>query len=247
MTDTTPGKPLTAREFLAGSDPGVDTAQALSHVLGEYGVARTALSGIRHLSAGAVAAVEDEIGRVADGLLDLDLMDVLLSAWRKYAVLQESAYRSLTPPGSEEVHLLATHRVTATYRPRVDVLVQGGKTNSFELQLALAFDLAGVCAVVRWGHLVALRGGECLVTATLALDGTQLWGRQDRVDVRWLVPLEPAVPLVDGLPGAPITPRQPTTGEAPESKPRAVGATGAVAPDAEVPSLRSPARQVQSA
>jgi hypothetical protein len=223
VTDTTAGGPLTARRFLAGSDPGIATAQALSHVLGEYGVARTALAGIRHLSAGAVAAVEDEIGRVADGLLDLDLTDVLLSAWRKYAVLRESAHRSLTTPGSEEVLVLASHRVTATYRPRVDVLVQGRKATSFELQLALAFDLAGVCAVVRWGHLVALRGGECLLTATLALDGTRLWDRRDRVDARWLVPLRPAVPLLDGFPGgAPVTPRQPTTGEVSEPEPRAV-------------------------
>ncbi|HEX6076569.1 MAG TPA: hypothetical protein VFZ32_15050 [Micromonosporaceae bacterium] len=218
MTDTTAESPLTAQGFLAGS--GADTAQALSHVLGEYGVARTALRGVRHLTASAVRAVEDELGRVADSLLDLDLGDVLLSGWRKYSALTESAHRTLMAPGSEEVLVLATHRVASTYRPHVDVFVQGKKVNSFEFQLAVVFDLAGVCAVVRRGHLVALRGGECLVTARLALEGARLWGRRDRVDLAWMMPLRPAVPLVAVLPGAQLTPRQPASGEAPDSQPR---------------------------
>jgi hypothetical protein len=203
--------PLAARSLLAGADPRTNTARLLSRVLSEHGVARSALRGVRHLSASAVRAVEDELGRVADELLDIDLGDVVVSGWCRHSALREAARRTLAVPGSEEVLVLTPHRVTATYRPRVDVFVQDRKVESVDFELRVEFDLTGVCAVVRSGQLMAVRGGECLVTAMLALEGAPLWERRAHVDLIPLVRLNPAVPLVDGYPETPVAPRQPTT------------------------------------
>ena len=92
--------------------------------------------------------------------------------WRRYSALTSAAERTLAAPGSEEVVLLATHRVTWTYEPHIDLLVDGRKVTSLELQMTVVFDLHGVAAVVQLGDLVALRGGGCLITATLAARGT---------------------------------------------------------------------------
>jgi hypothetical protein len=43
-------------------------------------------------------------------------------------------------------------------------------------------DATGLAAVVRDGYLVALRGGDCLVTVRLTLDGERLAERQGNVD-----------------------------------------------------------------
>jgi hypothetical protein len=211
--------PLTARGLLAGADPRTDTARLLSRVLSEHGVARSALRGVRYLTASAVRTVEDELGRVADELLDIDLGDVVVSGWCRHSALREAALRTRAISGSEEVLVLSPHRVTATYRPRVDVFVQNRKAESFDFELNAEFDLTGVCAVVRWGRLVAVRDGECLITAMLTLEGTPLWERRAHVDLIPLVRLTPAVPLVDAYPEKPVQPRQPTTGQAPELEP----------------------------
>jgi hypothetical protein len=194
--------PVTARIFLRGHNAGAATADTLGRTLSEHGVARSILGGFRQLSASALQAVDREIGTVADGLLDLDLGDVLVLGWRKYSALTESAKRTLAAPGSEEVLALATHRITSTYRPHVDVYVDGVKVNSLEFELTMVFALTGLFAVVSLGDLVALRGGDCVVTATLTLEGAQLAQRQGHLELASAVRLQPPIPLVNKVAAA---------------------------------------------
>ncbi|MGH3974629.1 MAG: hypothetical protein ACRDS9_15065, partial [Pseudonocardiaceae bacterium] len=118
---------LSARVFLLGHDAGADTAEVLARSLRECGVAGSAIQGLRGLSASALQAVHREVATVTDGLLNLDLGDVLLSGWRKYTDLTKAAERTLASPGSEEVVVLATHRVVSTHHPSVDLIVDGAK------------------------------------------------------------------------------------------------------------------------
>jgi hypothetical protein len=204
MTTATLTRPLTALAFLLDNVEGADAAEALARQLGEHHVARTALGGLRRLSGSALRAVDGEIAAVAAGLLDLGLGDNLVSAWRKYAAMTSAAERTLAAAGSEMV-LLATHRVTWTREPHIDLLVDGRKITTFEFQLEVVFDLHGVVAVVRRGDLVALRGGECLITATLTLEGQTLAQRHARTHLALLVPLDPPASLLGN----------PTTADAP--------------------------------
>lgn len=188
--------PLSARMFLLGADTGADTAAVLARSLSECGVARSAIQGLRSLSVSALQAVHREVATVADGLLELDLGDVLLSGWRKYTDLTKAAERTLASPGSEEVVVLATHRVVSTHHPSVDLIVDGAKVHTFVFELKVEFDLKGVVAVVRRGDLVALQCGECVVTATLTLEGTSLKrSRKGRIDLVLAVRLDPPIPL----------------------------------------------------
>lgn len=189
-------EPLSARVFLLGDDPDVDTVEVIARSLSECGVAQSAIQGLRGLSISALQAVNREVATVADGLLNLDLGDVLLSGWRKYTDLTKAAERTLASPGSEEVVVLATHRVDSTHHPSVDLLVDGVKVHTFVFELKVVFDLNGVAAVVRLGALVALRGGECVVTATLTLEGTSLeLSAKGRIDLALIVPLRWPIPL----------------------------------------------------
>ena len=188
--------PISARVFLLGADKGADTAEVLARSLSECGVARSAIQGLRGLSISALQAVHREVATVADGLLNLDLGDILLSGWRKYTDLTKAAERTLANPGSEEVVVLATHRVVSTHHPSVDLIVDGAKVHTFVFELKVKFDLDGVVAVVRRGDLVALRCGECVVTATLTLEGTLLeLSRKARIDLALVVQLHPPIPL----------------------------------------------------
>lgn len=197
MSATAQIAPMTARVFLLGGDAGADTGEVLGRALSQHGVARSALQAVRHLSGSAVQTVDREIGTVADGLLDLDLGEVLVAGWRKHVALTESAKRTLAAPGSEEIVALASHRITSTSSPHVDLFLDDAKVKTLEFELEIVFDLTALSAVVRLGELVALRGGECLVTATLTLEGWRLAERQGHIDLALTVQLQPGVTLVD--------------------------------------------------
>lgn len=197
MTPNAPTTPVTMRSFLFGSSPGEDTAEVIGRTLNEHGVAHTGLLGVRHLSGSVVRSVDREVGTVLDGLLEQDLGDVLVSCWRKHRSLVEAAEHTLAVPGSEVVVALATHRATATYSPHVDLYVDDVKVNTFEFELEVVVEATGLAAVVRHGDLVALRGGDCLVTAVLTLEGGRLAERQHRFDAELLVELHRPVALID--------------------------------------------------
>lgn len=186
--------PVSARVFLLGDD--TDTVEVLSRSFSERGLAQSALRGLCSLSGSALQAVNHEIATVADGLLNLDLGDVLLSGWHKYIELTKAAERTLASPGSEEVVVLATHRVVSTHHPSVELLIDGVKAHTFVLELKVVFDLSGVTAVLRQGNLVTLRAGECVVTATLTLEGTSLQlSRKGRINLPLALQLHRPIPL----------------------------------------------------
>ncbi len=196
MSSTTPTLPLSAGAFLLGGAERGDPAEVLARKLGEQDVARSTLGGVRRVSHAALQAVDCEIARVAAGLLDADLADGLVSAWRRYSAMTDAAERTRALPGTEEVVVLASHRVAWTYQPRLDVLVDGVRIATIELETSLVFDLDGVVAVVRLGTLVALRGGACTITATLTVDRATVAHQRRRMDVALVVPLDPPLPLL---------------------------------------------------
>ncbi|MBV8540103.1 MAG: hypothetical protein JO063_09260 [Pseudonocardiales bacterium] len=188
-------EPLSARVFLLGDT--TDTVEILARSLSEQGLSPFTIQGLRNLSGSALQAVNHEIATVADGLLDLDLGDVLMSGWCKYTELAQAADRTFASPGSEEVVVLATHRVSSTHHPSVELLVDDVTVHTFVFELKVVFDLTRVAAVIRGGDLVALRGGECVITATLTLEGTPLeLSRKGRVDLTLVVALRRPIPLV---------------------------------------------------
>jgi hypothetical protein len=187
---------LTVRSFLLG-DSG-DTS--LSRKLTEQGVARSALGGQRRLSAVALHTVDQEIGAVASGLLELDLGDILLAGWRKYGALTDAARRTLAAAATEEVLQLATHRITSVYRPHMDLFVDDQKITTVEFDLTIVFDLTGLAAVVKAGNLIALQSGECLVTATLSLEEARLAERRAKLDLAHELRLHPPISLIDKTP-----------------------------------------------
>jgi hypothetical protein len=186
--------PVSARVFLLGDN--TDTVEALSRSFSQHGVAQSALQGLCSLSGSALHAVNHEIATIADGLLNLDLGDVLLGGWQKYTQLTQAAQGTMASPGSEELVVLATHRVVSTHHPSVELLIDGVKVHTFVFELKVVFDLNGVIAVLRQGNLVALRAGQCEITVSLTLEKTPLeLSRHARVNLPLIIKLHRPMPL----------------------------------------------------
>jgi hypothetical protein len=181
-----------ARVALVGED---DATARFARSLSERGAARTALRGVRRLTGTALETIDGEIASVLDDLLDVDIGDALVMGWQKHSALRAAAERTVTTAIVEEVVVLATHRITWTARPAIDLLIEGRRVNSFEFELSVVVDVIGLTAVVRRGYLVGLRGGECVIAATLKLEGGTLAQRRHHLGLERHLRLRAAVEL----------------------------------------------------
>jgi hypothetical protein len=172
-----------------------DAGAALAAVPGWAAVADGASAGLSPVSAFGRQQVGRELASAAAGLLGLDLRDVLVAAWRKHRALYAAAQSTKDSPATEVVQL-ATHRVTTTHRPSVDVVVNGARLATVHFELTLVLEVDSLLATVRQARLVALRGGRCTVSVVLAAAGQPLVSRQAVLDPSVTVPLGDGITLL---------------------------------------------------
>jgi hypothetical protein len=144
------------------------------------------------------AAVREARAAVT-GLLDVSLIGVLVSAWRTHEDLTAAARRTLAVPGTAELVPLAEHQITSVMHPYVTVFVDGYQVATIHLDLSFVFDVQAVLAGVRDGYLVALHSGHCNVTATLAIEKTDVASKQISFTLPGVVPLNPAIRLLSDM------------------------------------------------
>jgi len=150
------------------------------------------------------AAVRETTGAARD-LLNADPIGFLVSGWQKHREVIAAARRSVAAPGSIELVDLATHQITATQRPAVNLLVDNRQTATVELGLSVVFTVSALVAGIRGGRLVAVHSGRCDVTANLAVQDTQVISRQVAFELPGIIPLGRGIPLLadhDHLAGA---------------------------------------------
>ena len=133
------------------------------------------------------------------GLLDVSLIGVLVSAWRTHEDLTSAARRTLAVPGSTELVPLAEHQITSVMHPWVTVFVDGYQVATIHLDVSFLFDVQAVLAGIRDGYLVALHSGHCDVTATLAIEKTDVASKRVSFTLPGVVPLNPGVRLLSDM------------------------------------------------
>jgi|SRR5262245_825857 len=192
MITSTVAEPLTARAIFF-AESGADPTAVLTQSMETGGVAAEVLRSIGRLSNAAQVEVKRQVAVVAGGVLDVNVVDLLVGGWRKHAALVAAARHTLVVPGSEEVVDLASHRIRSVHRPYVSVLIDDVQVAKIDFELTVVFEIKALVAVVRAGRLVALSGGQCEAAATIAAEGVLL------VQQRRLLDLNARLPLGDGI------------------------------------------------
>jgi hypothetical protein len=211
VTAVTDTNPWTTSVFLFPEHQ--DTGQALAEALDSHGVLRSKDVAPRLVTQVVRQAAEHQVGVVADGLLNLDLGDLVIAGWRKQERLAAAAERTAASPGSSEVVQLATHRISSVHRPYVELLLNDTHLTYVNFELDIEFVVTALAVTVRDGHVVSLHAGDCDVSATLAAEGIQLASRQQHYElplvVRWPLLLRlggDADPLPYGAKSPPAAP-----------------------------------------
>jgi hypothetical protein len=194
MTTAEQGSTPTALELLF--DPGIDPAKTLAGEIlsprGDQDLVR-ALAPLPELT--RKAAVQ-EAAAAAAGLLKVDLIGVLARGWREHTEIVSAARRTLAAPASTELVSMSAHEITLEQRPSVSVLVDGKRMATLELGLSLVFDISFLMLLISGGRLVAVRSGHCDITATLAVQGTDLLARQAHLELPGVISLRRGIRLL---------------------------------------------------
>lgn len=194
MTPLQANAPKTVLELLF--PPDEDGSVAVVPGLLPPGVDEDLDRALRKVPATLRQAVVRETTGAARDLLNADLIGFLVSGWQKHREVIAAARRSVAAPGSIELVDLATHQITATQRPAVNLLVDNRQTATVELGLSVVFTVSALVAGIRGGRLVAVHSGRCDVTANLAVQDTQVISRQVAFELPGIIPLGRGIALL---------------------------------------------------
>ncbi len=146
---------------------------------------------------GLVGVAAGRVGSIVAGFLEMDTFDLLAAGWRGHEPLTTAARQTVSAPGEERVVELATHRVTSTHRPSVDLEIDDAPVGSVDVQVDVAFVLHAVRAVVTAGRLTALRSGLVDLDASLSCEGSSIASGSLAVDLALQADLERGPSLID--------------------------------------------------
>jgi hypothetical protein len=180
----------TARWFLAPDE------NTLTRSVSNSGVLSDLAGSLGRLSHAGHAAVAGELAAAVANLLTVDLRTILTDGWRTGAQLRKAAHASIAEPNSSIVVDLARHRLSYTYQPHIDLLVDGHPVASLPAALSLVFDIASAQATVHAGRLSALRCGQTNLTAALTLASQQIISKTGSIDAALVAPLGDGAPLL---------------------------------------------------
>jgi hypothetical protein len=99
-------------------------------------------------------------------------------------------------PGSTELVPLAEHQITSATNPYITVFVDGYRVATIHLDLSLLFDVKALLAEIHDGRLTALHSGYCDVTATLAIDRTDVISKQASFQLPGVISLNQGIRLL---------------------------------------------------
>jgi Cu/Ag efflux protein CusF len=194
MTQTVQDHPHTALDLLLGPDD--ESPEALAHQILSAASGVNLGRALENLPKTTYDAAVREVTAATTGLLNVDLIRMLVAGWRKHHDLTAAAWHTLAAPGSIELVDLATHQVTTTQHPSVTVLVDGHRVASLQLSLSVVFTISALTAKISAGRLAALHPGRCDVTVTLAIQETNVITRQARLELPGVIPFRPGTRLL---------------------------------------------------
>lgn len=193
MTSSGVGGPLTALDVLFGPEADIPAALGREILSADGQDPGRALG--RLPEATREAAVR-EAATVAAGVLQVDLIGVLVAGWREHRDIISAARRTLAAPGSTELVSMITHQVTVAQNPSVSVLVDGHRVATVQLGLSIAFDVNALLAGISGGRLVTVHSGRCDITATLAVQGTDLLTRRADLELPGVIRVRQGIRLL---------------------------------------------------
>ena len=194
ITTVGEGSTLTALDLLFG--PDTDAAETLAGEILSSVSDQNLGRALAHYPEMTRKAAAQEAATAAAALLEVDLIAELVAGWRKHRDIISAARRTLAAADSTELVSTSSHEVTLDQRPSVSVLVDGLRVATLQLDLSIAFDVSALLLEISGGRLAAVRSGNCDITATLAIQGTDLLTRNAHLELPGVISSQRGIRLL---------------------------------------------------
>ncbi|MGR0318141.1 hypothetical protein [Agromyces sp. ZXT2-3] len=189
-----PSPRVTIRSLaLEPGDGGV--GDEIARIAAERDVGGAVAKVVTRMAAAGGDYVAGEVGRVADGLLDLDVTDVVAHAWDRHRAVTEAKEWSAKNPDGEMVVPLVTHTVKWSYEPAVEVSVDAIAVTSIALAVGLDTTVKGAIIAFRRGEVADVRTGTVEVRAKVECEGVKLAERSGTFGLPALLGFSGAPPV----------------------------------------------------
>lgn len=196
MTIPGEGGTLTALDLLFS--PDVDPAGTLTREILSPGGGPNLGRALGHLPEPARAAAAQEAATAAAALLKADVIGMLVRGWREHRDIVAAARRTLAAPARIELVSVSAHEVMLDQRPSVSILVDGRLAATVHLGLSIVFDVNALLLLISDGRLSAVRSGRCDITATLAVQGDDLFVGRAHLELPGVIRPRRGIRLVPG-------------------------------------------------
>lgn len=168
-------KPVTAGTPLAKADSPIaswllpmsgDARIQLEKVVAQKAVAdERRARPLRTLGVVARRALVEEIESKLRMIMSETVVDLIVGGWRAYGAVRQAIDKSLSQPGIDQIVPLRNHIITASRQHSLDVEVDGFQVMTLSVELAIRVQLYDAVAVVRDGHILAVRSGQAELMA----------------------------------------------------------------------------------
>lgn len=111
-------------------------------------------------------AMSDLAGKVYE-LLDIEIPNILVAAWKKAQELQTALEKSRSTPDKVNYLGLAEHTINSDHKPSIDVRLRGATVKKIELAVHLEFKLKGFVLKIQNGGIKEMQTGSCEAKGTI--------------------------------------------------------------------------------
>lgn len=108
-------------------------------------------------------------------LLNLNVVDVLVGAWKKYMQIEQYADPKKYGPGETTLAPLVEHKVTSHHRPYVQILLKEREVARVTFDLDFSLKIEGFVLKIRDGKIWEILTGSGIGEGSLSLDDLTLW------------------------------------------------------------------------
>jgi hypothetical protein len=119
------------------------------------------------LSAKVVSGFVGYIVQMAERVTDIPLADVLIGAWQTERRFAKYHDLEKFPPGSISVVPLATHRITSTHKPYVEISVAGKSLGRIPFVIELQITVESLDVVIQDARFMRIEAGRARVSGSL--------------------------------------------------------------------------------
>jgi hypothetical protein len=102
------------------------------------------------------------------------LVDLIVGGWGAYAAVTQAIRKSQSEPGIDQIVPLRNHTITVARQHSLDIEVDSFSVMTLSARLAVRIGLCDAVAVVRDGHLTAIRSGQAKADGTLTVEGVEV-------------------------------------------------------------------------